>query len=268
MINKLIQKFLLHPSLKEVDIDDNRRIEIHNKILSSKKMMKDVFEEFYRHCLESSENYFCKDGLELEIGSGVSFFKSIHPKLITSDIIPAKHLDLLIDAQNMHQIEDNSLKAIYAINVFHHFSSPRLFFNELMRVLKPGGGCVLIEPYYGLFASQFYKHIHSTEHFNPNQKNWESEQEMGVMTNANQALSYIVFVRDKNIFQSEYPNLEIILNKPLDNYLRYLFSGGLNFRQILPYYCNYSLIAIEKILIPVKKQISLHNLIIIRKSLF
>jgi len=30
------------------------------------------------------------------------------------------------------------------------------------------------------------------------------------------------------------PDLEIVLQKPLNNYLQYLFAGGLIFRQLLP----------------------------------
>jgi len=56
------------------------------------------------------------------------------------------------------------------------------------------------------------------------------------MEGANQALSYIVFKRDVHLFLKKYPQLELVEQKVFSNYLRYLLSGGLNFRQILPSY--------------------------------
>jgi SAM-dependent methyltransferase len=260
-----LRKTLVDPRLENFDQDDDKRIQLHNEILSSKKMMKDVFEEFYRLCIATTEKYFCKEGKELEIGSGVSFFKSIRPELITSDIVPASHLDLLLNAQDMVEIEDASLRAIYALNVFHHLEKPREFFNELKRVLKPGGGCILIEPFHGTIARPFYRNLHASEHFNPDQEKWESTEQMGAMSNANQALSYIIFVRDRAVFEEEFPELEIVYSKPIHNYIRYLCSGGLNFRQLLPNFAAPLLKAVETVLKPIAYHTALHYQIVIRK---
>jgi SAM-dependent methyltransferase len=257
---------LVDPRLHNIDQDDNSRIELHNEILSSKKMMREVFEEFYTLCIDACETYFCKEGKELEIGSGVSFFKTLRPSLITTDIVPANHLDMVLDAQNMTQIADLSLRAIYAMNVFHHLEKPRMFFKELERTLLPGGGCILIEPFYGALARPFYRNLHASEHFNINQKEWESTGPMGAMTNANQALSYIVFVRDRTQFEKEFPDLEILEISPVHNYLRYLCSGGLNFRQLLPDFCTGLLKALEFLLRPVSFVTALHYFILIRKK--
>lgn len=262
---QLLRKALVDPRITQLDQDEDKRITLHNEILSSKKMMKDVFEEFYKFCMDSADAFFCKEGKELEIGSGVSFFKTLNPKLITSDIVPAKHLDLILDAQDMHQFDKNELRAIYALNVFHHMEKPRSFFSELARVLKPGGGCILIEPFHGTIARPFYRNLHASEHFNPKQVSWESESPMGVMSNANQALSYIVFVRDKEIFEKEFPELEIVNISPLQNYLRYLFSGGLNFKQLLPDIAAPVLKIIESGLKPVSYHTALHYSIVLRK---
>jgi SAM-dependent methyltransferase len=260
-----LRKTLVDPRLENFDQDDDKRIQLHNEILSSKKMMKEVFEEFYRLCISTTEKYFCKEGKELEIGSGVSFFKTLRPELITSDIVPASHLDLLLNAQNMIEIEDASLRSIYALNVFHHLEKPRDFFNELIRVLKPSGGCILIEPFYGTIARPFYKNLHASEHFNPFQEKWESPEHMGAMSNANQALSYIILVRDRAVFEKEFPELEIIYLKPIHNYLRYLCSGGLNFKQLLPNFATPLLKVLETFLKPIAYHTALHYQIVIRK---
>lgn len=263
---KSIRNALVDPKLIGIDQDEDTRIELHNEILSSKKMMKNVYKEFYTECLNTADRYFCENGNELEIGSGVSFFKKLRPALITSDIVPAKHLDMVLNAQEMHQIESASLRSIYALNVLHHLEKPRSFFSELERVLKPGGGCVLIEPFHGTIAQAFYRKLHASEHFNPSQKSWESTQAMGAMSNANQALSYIIFVRDRAHFEKEFPNLEIVRIDPLHNYLRHLCSGGLNFKQLLPSFCEPLLRGLEFTLRPLSNHIALQYLIGIRRK--
>ncbi|MBX9742861.1 MAG: class I SAM-dependent methyltransferase [Chthoniobacterales bacterium] len=261
-----IRNRLKDSRLINVNYDGEDRIRIHNEILCQKKMMQGVFEDFYQLCVTMADKYFCNEGEELEIGSGVSFFKKIRPNLITSDIINAPHLNIILDAQNMSQIKDSSLRSIYAINVFHHFSDPRQFFSELLRVLKPGGGCVLVEPFYGLIAKKFYSNVHQSEHFNPFQKEWESTSDMGIMSNANQALSYIVFKRDREIFEKEYPTLNIVESNLLYNYLRYFFSGGINFKQLLPNISIPILKMCESLLRPFAHYTALHHIIAIKKD--
>lgn len=230
MIIDSIRDLLKDPRLEGIDPDGEERIRVHNEILCQKKMMKEVFEEFYSLYIKLADRYFCHQGEELEIGSGVSFFKKIRPHLITSDIVFAPHLDMIVDAQKMDKIKTSSIRAVYASNVFHHLTEPQQFFLELVRVLKPGGGCILIEPYYGVVARNFYSHVHTTEAFNCSQKQWNTAEKMGIMSNANQALSYIVFVRDRKLFEKKNQNLKLICSYPLQNYLRYFFSGGINFK--------------------------------------
>lgn len=54
---------------------------------------------------------------------------------------------------------------------------------------------------------------------------WRSDAS-GPMLGANQALSHIVFLRDRARFESESPELELRQSFTLGNYLRHLLSGG------------------------------------------
>ena len=54
------------------------------------------------------------------------------------------------------------------------------------------------------------------------------------MIGANQALSYIVFQRDKEKFEKLHPDLKILSGTPHTSGLRYLLSGGINFHKIAP----------------------------------
>ena len=85
------------------------------------------------------------------------------------------------------------------------------------------------------------------------------------MTGANQALSYIVFNRDKARFQKLFPQLEIIYHAPLTNQIRYLLSGGLNFRQLVPDVLNGPLKGLEMLLAPLARMLALHHVLVLRK---
>jgi SAM-dependent methyltransferase len=264
-LSQFLRNFLKEPRLNGMDPDSDILLVIHSTVLQEKKMMREVFSEFYTTCIDLDNQYFsCSSKKRIEIGAGVSFFKKNYPEITATDIKKADNLDMVVDAQNM-PFENNSIRAIYGINCFHHFPDPNLFFHELERVLQVGGGCVLLDPYYGFVASRFYKNLFASETFDKTQQEW-ANTELGFMNGANQALSYIVFKRDKKRFEEQYPNLEIVLQKPLNNYLRYLLSGGLNFRQISPSFFSPMIKVVEFLLYPFHFIFALHHVIVIRKK--
>jgi SAM-dependent methyltransferase len=263
MVDKLRYK-----ELDNIDIDSDALITFHRNVLLNKKIIGNVFKEFYTECYNLSKKYSLtndKDGAKIEIGSGSSLFKHYFPDITSTDIKTHKHNDMSLDAQNMINIDNNSIETFYAINCFHHFPNPKLFFNELNRTLKSGGTCIVVEPYFGMLSSFLYKRMFETESFDKNQKDWNYISN-GPMMGANQALSYIVFFRDLEIFLSKNPNLEIVHTTILNNYLRYLFSGGLNFKQLVPSWLEKPIKFIEFILKPIRKLFALHHIIVIRKK--
>jgi SAM-dependent methyltransferase len=234
-------------------------------MLKKKRMLRDVFAEFHHLFKKLDHAFLSGNGAEVEIGAGVSPMRNTYPNVLATDIVDAPGLDLVINAEAM-DFDDSSIKAIYGQNCFHHFPNPDKFFNQLERVLVPGGGAILLEPYYGPFASFLYKHLFSSEGFDMNQRSWETPID-GPMKGANQALSYIVLIRDRNLFLQMHPSLQIIHQEVLGNYLKYLISGGLNFRQLLPDSFSGLINFFEKIISPLNRWIGLHHVVIIRKHI-
>ena len=259
-----IRNFLSDPRIKGVDVNSDELLVVHRRILMEKKMMNKVFSDFYSKCISLDKKYLSGDGLRIEIGAGVSFFKQKYPEIVSTDIKKAENLDRVLDAQNM-DLDNKSVRAFYGLNCFHHFPEPEKFFKELQRVLVPGGGCILIEPYHGFVASHFYKKLFDTETFDKTQQRWVNTNSE-IMQGANQALSYVVFKRDLKKFHSLYPDLEIVLQSPLNNYLQYLLSGGLNFRSLVPSTLQPLVKFFEIILFPLNKFLALHHIILIRKK--
>lgn len=260
-----IASLLIEPRLRGLNLESPERIVHHREILAKKLLLRGVFEDFYRLCREVDEKYFTgAEGKRVEIGAGVSLFKSLHPDVLVTDIVPANHLDAVVDAQAM-PFEKNSVRAVYGLNCFHHIPSPERFFRELERVLSPHGGCVLIEPYHGPVASVLYKRLFASEGFDKGAPGWEQTAGVGVMEGANQALSYNVFIRDRARFEKLFADLEIVDHFPLSNYVRYLTSGGLNFRSLLPDFFAAPLRAVEFLLTPLHPALALHHTVVLRK---
>ena len=262
---KQLRLWLYEPNVRGVNVDDNALLSIHSSILREKRLLRSAFETFYHDMMRLCDRFFSVDGLEVELGTGAGFFKKLRPGLITSDVRKGPHICMELDAQAM-ALADNSVRCVYAINVFHHLSDPELFFAELARVLRPGGGCILIEPHGGFSSALLHRYLHSDEHFNPAAPGWRTAEIGGPLSGANQAMAHIVFQRDLAHFQNKYrAQLEIVHRGYELNALRYLLSGGLNFRQLVPSFMAYPLLLVEKVASPLARYWSLHQIIVIRK---
>jgi SAM-dependent methyltransferase len=162
-------------------------------------------------------------------------------------------------------LPSQSVRALFGQNCFHHFPDPEKFFQEARRVIKPGGGIVLIDPYYGPVSNIVYKRLFTTETFDKAAPEW-NELSLDPQAKPNQALSYIVFVRDRAKFISKFPEFEILLMQPLPSYLRYVLSGGLNFRQLAPDSFIPLLKTMEKLMRPLAPLLALHHVIVLRRN--
>lgn len=124
---------------------------------------------------------------------------------------------------------------------------------------------LLVEPHNGLFSAWMHKRLHTTEFFDPAMPGWEAPI-AGAMSGANQALAHIVFERDREIFRERYgAMLELVDMMYMLNGLRYLLSGGVNFRPLVPAFMDKPLQTVEKFCKPFARYWTLHKLIVLRK---
>lgn len=256
---------LEEPATRDMDLDSVERILVHSKILGNKPMVRGIYKEYFEIFRHYDNILLSGSGSRVELGSGVGQSKSYDSSMITSDLIASDHVDEVIDALNM-PFESDSTRAFFGVNFFHHLSDPVLFFGELQRVLSPGGGCVLVEPYYGPLASFIYKRLFDHEYFDKSQVGWASESIESPLKGANQALSFIVFTRDADTFTKLFPMLEITEQRRIHNTLRRLLSGGVNFRQLVPNKFERYLKKIEKVLAPLSHYWAIDHVIVIRKK--
>ena len=255
--------FLRASEVDGVNVDSADRMRAHGEVLAKKPLLQQVFREFHEMFRALDDKFFTGVGKRIELGAGVAPIRDTYPDVLATDIVEDLNLDLVLNAQDM-DLEKNSVRSFYGQNCFHHFPQPSEFFAELDRTLVPGGGAIVLEPYYGPLASFLYKRLFKTEGFDKKFPKWETPAD-GPMHGANQALSYIVFVRDREIFEEKFPNLEIVHQEVCKNHLKYLISGGLNFNQLLPNFMGPVIEFFQWVSSPFNRWTALHHVVVIQK---
>ena len=228
-------------------LDKPERSLEHKAIIKSKFFLRKLYLEWYNLFLkEINKNPI---GKYVELGSGGGFLKDIAPNVICSDILPLPDNDLSFSALNM-PFDNNSLNGIFMIDTFHHIPDSEKFLSEASRTLKKGAKIIMVEPANSLWGRFIYRNFHH-EAFNPQAK-WKFPQ-TGPLSDANGAQAWIVFERDKKIFTKKFPDLAIE-NIKYHTPLRYLISGGLTFKQVIPNFSYPFFNILDKSLSKITKQ--------------
>ena len=211
----------------DIPFDTAEKTLLHKEIIQSKPFLRNLYLDWYRTFVDEAQKI--PTGKIVELGSGGGFLKEMIPNIITSDILPLATNDMTFSALNIPFSAD-SLSGLFMVDTFHHLPDARQFLNEANRVLKEGGKLIMVEPANSLWGRFIYTRFHH-EPFEP-KGNWQIP-DTGSLSSANIALPCIVFVRDKAIFESNFPDLvieEITFHTPL----RYILSGGVSFKQLVP----------------------------------
>ncbi len=118
------------------DLDDPETTLKHREIILGKAFLKKLYTEWYSNFKNDLSNI--PEGVILEIGSGGGFLKEVVPQVTTSDILPLSTCDMCMSADKI-EFPNDSVSAIFMLNVLHHIPDVELFFSEAQRVLKPNG---------------------------------------------------------------------------------------------------------------------------------
>jgi len=117
----LNEKLIFHKKMlkekKDFSLDAAETTILHREIILRKPFLKKLYEEWYDSFIKIIPQL--PQGNMIEIGSGGGFLKERCPQIITSDILPLPHCDMVFAAQKM-PFENNSVAAIFMIDVLHH----------------------------------------------------------------------------------------------------------------------------------------------------
>ena len=255
LLNKagsFIKRFWAHPLTKRIDVNDPYSIIVHREMIRSKPLLKSVYMRWYREILVAYNEIRSLSGDVVEIGSGAGFLDEVMPELIKTDVVPNPFASKVVDAMKL-DFSDGQLKGIFLVGVLHHLPDPALFLTEAQRCLRPGGRLVMIEPNNSWIERVLCKVLSHYEYFDDTIKDWKNDS-ASHMTNANLAVPWVIFVRDRAKFEKVFRHLKIRNLKP-HTFLSYFVSGGMTFRSFLPSFTVPLVNGFEGALNPVMKWI-------------
>ncbi len=254
----ILNAFQLPYMKKLKDLDDPKVTIIRSKIIQENVFLNNLYTDSYIIFRNSLARLTKKRKL-VELGSGGGFIKKIIPDCITSDVMKLPDVDLQFSATRM-PFKDESVDRFFMLNVIHHIHDPEKFFKEINRCIKKNGKLIAIEPANTLWSRFINQHF-NYEKFDPT-GDWTLKSQKSL--DANGALAWIIFIRDKEKFEKLFPSLKIkkiIPHTPI----RYIVSGGLSYRQLLPSWMYPVIKNIEKMATPFSRYIGMSYTIEIEK---
>ncbi len=252
--------FLKLPETKNItDLDHPSTTLLHAQIIQRKSILKKLYIDFYTQFQKSAASLPAPRVL-IELGSGGGFIKKVIPDAITTEIILLPHIDIQCSALRL-PFRADSVDVFFLLDVLHHVPDADLFFTEIMRCLKIDGKAVMIEPANTLWSRWIYQNFH---HEPFDLKTGWALTSSGPLSHSNIALPWIIFYRDRQIFENKFPRLEIA-RLDVHTPFRYLISGGLSFKQLLPSFTYPVIQGLENILSPLNKHLGMFMTIELKK---
>jgi SAM-dependent methyltransferase len=255
---------LEEPALRGLSLGSAEWFAVQQQLLRDKPLLKYCYDKWYDALLADERSVPADQaGKLLELGSGGSYLHERNRDVITSDVVPGL-ASCVIDGRSL-PYADASLRAIFLTHALHHIPQVERFFAEAQRTLVPGGVVSMIEVARTPLAKLFFTHLHP-EPFDDQATSWDFAQSHA-MADANQALSWLAFVRDRQRFEAEFPQL--VVEKI--NYLpwfSYLTSGGVTRRAMLPGQIGQKIaLAVDALSEPARPLFALHWHITLRKKI-
>lgn len=247
------------PETVGLNLDDPSTTLVHRRLIRSKPFLEAIYIDWYRSLAQWDGGLA---GPRLEIGSGGGFLPEVIPGTLTSDVLPLPHLDYQISGEEL-PFKSESLAAIYMVNTLHHVPKPTSLLREAERCLMPGGRIVCLEPAPTLFGRFVYRWLH---HEPCDLRAGRSlERSDGPLSHSNSALPWILFVREAEALRAEFPGLRLVklfYHTPF----RYLLSGGVSFRCLLPAASHPLLLGLEKVLQPLSPWLGMFMTIVVERQ--
>ena len=233
----------------------------HKIIWKQKPILRALYTGWYEEIVAQ-----LAPGNSLELGGGSGNLKEFAPNVVSTDIVPLPWLDAVVDAQNL-PFADQSFDNIVLFDVLHHIENVSLFFNEALRVLRPGGRVAMMEPYVSFASWPVYHFLHPEPvNFNQNPLDWVEPSQERQPFDANQAFATILFERDYSSFQKQYPQFIKRYHRRM-SFFAYPLSGGFNQSSLLPMNLLKPVLTLEKAFSFMSRFLAFRILVVLEKKL-
>ncbi len=254
-----LRRWLARPGADDLAIDDPRTVGARRQLLRENGFLRKIYDEWYDAIVAELP----PGGAPiLELGSGGGFLEDRLPGLLTSEVQVCPHVRVVLDGQRL-PLPDRCLRAIVMTDVLHHLPESRRFFSEAARCVRPGGRVVMIEPWVSSWSSFIYTRFHH-EPFRPDADTWEFPRG-GPLSAANMALPWIMFVRDRQQFEREFPQWRLVSVRPFMPF-RYLLSGGVSMRALMPVWTFGVWRVVERVLSPWSTRLGMFAQVVLERT--
>jgi len=149
---------------------------------------------------------FIAAGTSLEVGAGSGHFKTLWPELIESDVVATPYVDLVADGMFL-PVAAGSLSNILVVDLLHHLADPHVFFDEAVRVLRPGGRVLAVEPYITPLSWVGYRLLHHEDIYFGG---YHRSKDKADPWEGNLAVPNLLFGREAGDWPRRHPELRIV----------------------------------------------------------
>lgn len=251
-----------HRLLGDLPVGSSEWFAAQRRMVDEKPLVRRCYDLWYARLLADADSVPepYRNYPVVELGSGSSFIKELRSEIVTSDVTPGL-ADRVIDAREL-PFPDGTVRALLLTHVFHHIPDVARFLHEASRVLAPGGVLSIVDETHTPFARFFFRAVHP-EPYDDQAMSW-SFPEGHSMFDSNQALTWIVFERDRKRFAREFSELRLEQRRFLP-WFSYLMSGGVNLRTFFPRFLTGAVGAADRWLRPLDPLFAIHWHLTIRK---
>lgn len=227
----LIDRRLLNRRLANLEIGSPEWFRAQRQLIDAKPLVRRCYQLWYSLLLQDADSVPDSPAGRtiVELGSGGSFLAEMRPGIVRSDVTVGD-VDAVFDGRSL-PFRANSVRALLLTHVFHHIPDVAAFLQEAQRVLIPGGVISMVDCTHTPFARFFFQTFHP-EPYDDKTSKWDFPPGHS-MLDSNQALTWLVFFRDKQRMQSVTPDLVFEKWRYLP-WLSYLLSGGVNLPSFVP----------------------------------
>lgn len=229
------------------------------------------FADMLSHCaLTPGRMGPARYGRVVEIGGGSGNFREFFPAAIVTDFVPTRHVHLAADAMRL-PFAAGSIDNLVMQDVLHHLPHPLRFLSEAQRVLRPGGRCVMTEPYISPVSRLGFALTHpepvrmrvplvgTGPHDDP-----PGFTETGPWA-SNQAIPTLLFRRDLSRVLARLPDMTLVCRR-LHSMLVYPLSGGFSGPQLIPTWLVNPALALEAFLQPLAPLLAFRMTVVLERT--
>jgi SAM-dependent methyltransferase len=220
---------------------------------------------YHRH-FEAIARELAPGDRTVEVGGGAGLLKEALPRVIVSDVVVTRFVDFVADALRL-PLMSGSVDNLILFDVLHHLPRPGQFFREAVRVLRPGGRLVMIEPYISALSRIVFRLAHPEPvdlNVDPLPQDDRPVFEGNGPFASNQAIPTLMFFRNLSRFEGRFPQLRLV-TRYRDSVFAYPLSGGFSGRCLVPAFARRWVWAGEWMLTPLRRWMAFRMLVTLER---